>query len=38
MNLLSLVNLIVSSKHEPIPDIYSKELAELIDLLLQKEP
>lgn len=37
-NLLSLVNLIVCSKHEPIPDIYSKELAALIDLLLEKDP
>ena len=33
-NLLSLVNLIVCQKHEPISDMYSKELSSLIDLLL----
>jgi serine/threonine protein kinase len=32
------VNLIVCQKHEPIPDMYSKELACLIDLLLEKDP
>lgn len=38
-NLLGLVFKIVSENPEPIPqDIYSKELAELINILLNKDP
>ena len=36
-NLLGLVYKIVSDKHEPIPDSYSKEMQDLINLLLIKE-
>lgn len=37
-NLLGLVFKIVSDQHKPIPDRYSKELGDLIERLLQKDP
>lgn len=37
-NLLGLVFKIVQEKPEPIPDRYSKELGELIEKLLEKDP
>jgi hypothetical protein len=37
-NLLALVNLIVMSQPEKIPDRYSPELQELITSLLEKDP
>jgi len=37
-NLLGLVFKIVQDKQDPIPSDYSKELADLIDLLLTKDP
>ena len=37
-NLLNLVFKIVSEKPEPIPNQYCKELGELIDLMLKKDP
>ena len=37
-NLLGLVYKIVQETHSPIPDSYTKELQELIDLLLVKDP
>jgi len=37
-NLLSLVFKIVQEKHPPIPSSYSKELSDLIDMLLEKDP
>ena len=36
-NLLGLVFKIVQDKQEPIPDIYSQDLKELINLLLTKD-
>ena len=37
-NLLGLVFKIVQEKHQPIPDRYSRDLGDLIDRLLQKDP
>lgn len=37
-NLLNLVFKIVSDKHDPIPNRYCKELGDLVDLCLKKEP
>lgn len=37
-NLLNLVFKIVSEKPEPIPNQYCKELGDLIDLMLKKDP
>jgi len=35
---LKLSNKIIKDPHPPIPSIYSKELKDLVDLLLQKDP
>eukprot|EP00316_Scyphosphaera_apsteinii_P020436 CAMPEP_0119341980 /NCGR_PEP_ID=MMETSP1333-20130426/103742_1 /TAXON_ID=418940 /ORGANISM="Scyphosphaera apsteinii, Strain RCC1455" /LENGTH=365 /DNA_ID=CAMNT_0007354093 /DNA_START=45 /DNA_END=1138 /DNA_ORIENTATION=+ len=37
-NLLGLVYKIVQQKYPPLPDEYSKELKQLVDLMLEKEP
>jgi NIMA (never in mitosis gene a)-related kinase len=37
-NLLGLVFKIVQEKHDPIPDRYSADLRNLIDMLLEKDP
>jgi serine/threonine protein kinase len=37
-NLLGLVYKIVQHSHPPIPDVYSEELRELVDSLLEKDP
>lgn len=36
-NLLGLVFKIVSDKQEPIPDIYSNDLRNLVNLMLNKD-